>query len=90
MTCRNCSTAEAKAKLSELLDQVVQGGDVIIQRHGKPIARLVATSAKEVADDAQKIQSFMTQLKAFHKSVRRAHGAKGRTVELLRELRRES
>lgn len=31
----------AKAKLSELLDEVEQGETVIITRHGKPVARLV-------------------------------------------------
>jgi prevent-host-death family protein len=31
----------AKAKLSELVDQVERGETVVITRHGKPIARLV-------------------------------------------------
>ena len=33
--------AEAKAKLSEMVDLAVQGGDVIIARAGKPVARIV-------------------------------------------------
>lgn len=33
---------EAKTKLSELLDRVEQGEEVVITRHGKEIARLVA------------------------------------------------
>jgi prevent-host-death family protein len=32
---------EAKTKLSELLDRVERGEEVVITRHGKPIARLV-------------------------------------------------
>nr|WP_042185558.1 type II toxin-antitoxin system Phd/YefM family antitoxin [Kibdelosporangium sp. MJ126-NF4]CTQ92023.1 Prevent host death protein, Phd antitoxin \ len=32
---------EAKTRLSQLLDQAVQGEDVIIARNGTPIARLV-------------------------------------------------
>jgi prevent-host-death family protein len=32
---------EAKTRLSQLLDQAVEGEDVIIARNGKPIARLV-------------------------------------------------
>ena len=34
---------EAKNKLSELLDQVERGEEVLITRHGKPVARLVAS-----------------------------------------------
>lgn len=37
--------AEAKAKLSELVDLAVQGGDVIIARAGKPVARIVPIEA---------------------------------------------
>jgi prevent-host-death family protein len=33
--------AEAKAKLSSLLDQVLAGEEVVIARAGKPLARLV-------------------------------------------------
>ena len=36
---------EAKTKLSELLDRVERGEEVVITRHGKPIARLVAQDA---------------------------------------------
>jgi prevent-host-death family protein len=36
---------EAKTKLSELLDRVERGEEVVITRHGKPIARLVAEDA---------------------------------------------
>jgi prevent-host-death family protein len=35
-------TAEAKAKLSELLDRVEKGEEIVIERYGKPVARLVA------------------------------------------------
>jgi prevent-host-death family protein len=34
-------TLEAKNRLSSLLDEVLKGGDVVITRHGKPVARLV-------------------------------------------------
>ena len=33
---------EAKTKLSALLDRVEAGEEVVITRHGKPVARLVA------------------------------------------------
>jgi prevent-host-death family protein len=32
---------EAKNKLSALLDQVEQGEEIVITRHGRPVARLV-------------------------------------------------
>jgi len=35
---------EAKAKLSALIDEVEQGGDVTIARRGVPVARLVANA----------------------------------------------
>jgi len=36
------SVHEAKTQLSRLLDLIQDGEEVVIQRHGKPIARLVA------------------------------------------------
>lgn len=33
---------EAKTKLSELLDRAAAGEEIVIARHGRPIARLVA------------------------------------------------
>jgi prevent-host-death family protein len=36
----NVSVAEAKAKLSELLDKVEAGEEIVITRHGRPVARL--------------------------------------------------
>lgn len=37
----NVNVAEAKAKLSELLNRAVAGEDIVIARAGKPLARLV-------------------------------------------------
>ncbi|MGQ0530836.1 MAG: type II toxin-antitoxin system Phd/YefM family antitoxin [Panacagrimonas sp.] len=34
-------TLEAKNRLSNLLDQVLQGEEVVITRHGRPVAKLV-------------------------------------------------
>ena len=38
---KQLNIAEAKAKLSELVDLAIQGGEVIIARAGKPVARIV-------------------------------------------------
>lgn len=35
------SVHEAKTHLSRLLDQMERGDEVVIQRHGRPVARLV-------------------------------------------------
>jgi len=49
------SLAEAKAKLSKLLDKVESGEEVIITRHGRAVARVSALSApkKPVASLAE-------------------------------------
>jgi prevent-host-death family protein len=39
------SVHEAKTQLSRLLDLIEQGEDVLIERHGRPVARLVPASA---------------------------------------------
>ncbi len=38
---------EAKTHLSQLLDDVSAGGDVVITKRGRPVAKLVAISAPE-------------------------------------------
>ena len=35
---------EAKNKLSELLDRVEKGEEIVVTRHGRPVARLVPMS----------------------------------------------
>ncbi len=40
MTCQ-LNIAEAKAKLSELIDRALAGEEIVIARAGKPLARLV-------------------------------------------------
>lgn len=39
-------TFEAKTRLSELLNAVEQGEQVVITRHGQPVARLVAIAGE--------------------------------------------
>ncbi len=36
---------EAKAHLSELIDAVIKGEEIIISRHGKPVAKLTGLTA---------------------------------------------
>jgi prevent-host-death family protein len=47
------NVAQAKARLSEILDRVENGGEVLIARRGQPIARLCpAKRAKKPIDFA--------------------------------------
>src|SRR5690348_8408656 len=46
MTCQ-INIAEAKAKLSELLDRALAGEEVVIARAGKPLARLVPVETRQ-------------------------------------------
>lgn len=43
----NINVAEAKAKLSELLDRARAGEEIVIAQAGKPLARLVPVSSRE-------------------------------------------
>ena len=53
---------EAKNRLPALLDEVEQGGEVLITRRGKPVARLIAADsgfdcvkARRAADELRKV-----------------------------------
>ena len=45
---------EAKNKLGALLDRVERGEEIIITRHGKPVARLVPIAGRRVFSPEQK------------------------------------
>jgi prevent-host-death family protein len=59
---------EAKNTLGSLLDRVEQGEEIVITRHGKPVARLIPSSGGINSGQAQaaarRIRSRATQLKA--------------------------
>jgi antitoxin (DNA-binding transcriptional repressor) of toxin-antitoxin stability system len=67
--------AHAKAHLSELLRQVEAGQDVIITRHGRPVARLSRPKLPLRAD--------LAELRAEMPKLSRP------SVELIREIRDE-
>lgn len=41
MTTRVVNTHEAKSRLSELIREAEQGGDVIVARNGRPVAKII-------------------------------------------------
>lgn len=54
---------EAKTHLSSLLDKVAAGEDVLITKHGKPVARLV----RAVEADKSKIDDVIARIKEFRR-----------------------
>ncbi len=50
---------EAKVKLSELLDKVEHGEQVVITRRGKPIARLVPEGGHDVAKAMAAVEALL-------------------------------
>ena len=55
---------EAKTHLSSLLERVAQGEEIIITRHGKPLARLVPVNVA----DRSRIDSAISKLKVMRKN----------------------
>ncbi len=54
---------EAKTRLSALLDRVAAGEEVVITKHGKPVARLVGT--RQI--DKARVREAVDKLKALRK-----------------------
>jgi len=48
------AAAEAKAHFSELLSRAEAGEEIVIHRHGKPIAKLVPVKRKMTLEERQK------------------------------------
>ena len=59
---RTVGIFEAKAQLSQLVQAVEDGEEVTLTRHGKPVARLVASDEKKVvwsaADWAGELRTY--------------------------------
>lgn len=55
---------EAKTRLSELLDKVAAGEEVVITRHGRPAARIAAVSQpKQPVPDLSAFRAKMPRLR---------------------------
>lgn len=67
-------TLEAKNRLSNLLDQVLQGEEVVITRHGKPVAKLVPMQPAnartlEVRETIQRLKELRDSIKPKGKPI---------------------
>ena len=74
---------DAKARLSELLDRVARGEQIVITRHGKPVARLVP----EGGHDRAAAHAAVARLVALGKEIRKQ--GVNLTDEEIRALRDE-
>ena len=71
------SLAQAKAHLSELLNTVESGEEVVITRHGRPVARVLPASTIKQMLPLQRLAELRQQVPA----------RQGSSAALLRELR---
>jgi prevent-host-death family protein len=56
---------DAKTRLSELLDRVERGEQIVITRHGKPVARLVPEGRRDAAEALAAIDRITARRKAM-------------------------
>ena len=76
MSTLTLNLAEAKARLSELTERVTHGDEVVITRHGKPVARI-----QHVRGKARRVD-----VAAFRKATMQ-QAEQTPSAELIRELR---
>jgi antitoxin (DNA-binding transcriptional repressor) of toxin-antitoxin stability system len=69
--------AQAKAHLSELLDKVEAGEEVVITRHGKPVAHIRAAVPPKMPLPLEKLAAFRAGRSPWRKD----------SAALLREMR---
>jgi prevent-host-death family protein len=68
---------EAKTKLSELLDRVERGEEVVITRHGKTVARLVSDHGADAEAERKTREAKAAEIMAEFARVREMLRAKG-------------
>jgi prevent-host-death family protein len=73
------SLAQAKARLSELLDKVAAGEEVIVTRHGKAVARISPAERAKKPIDYDRLAEFRATMPNLGEP----------SVDILRKLRDE-
>ena len=63
---RKVGAFEAKTKFSELLDRVERGEEIIITRHGKPVARIVPHEGRR---DEEEIRKAIEDIRRLRREV---------------------
>ena len=80
---REVGVLEARTKFSALLTSIEQGGgDIVITRNGKPVARMVAEGVRRVAGPAS-----ADRIRAIRKGAERRGGAVMDLARAVREIR---
>lgn len=74
---RTVSVAEAKSHLSELLNQIEAGEEVMITRHGKAVARVVAVQTARQPVPLEHLAALRQQIPSWN----------GSSAEALKQLR---
>ena len=77
MAMNAINLAHAKAHLSELLDRVEAGEELVITRHGKPVAQLSPITAPKQPIDFEALAALRATMPPLRKS----------SAELIREMR---
>ena len=52
------SAFEAKTRFGELLDRVLEGEEIVITRHERPVARLIAEGGRKLSDIARAVEGL--------------------------------
>lgn len=75
---------EAKSTLSRLIEQVEAGAEILLTRHGKPVARLAPLAEEKPAAPAD----WAAELRAFRHGRDRGTAPGSSLAELIRDGRR--
>ncbi len=70
MAMREIQASEAKARLSQLLDEVERGETIVITRHGRAIARITPEADRR----QHEIDEALADITALGRELRRQHG----------------
>lgn len=79
------SIVEAKNQLSKLIQSVEAGEEVVLTRHGQPVARLVSPL---IQDQAQTTRQWVEQLRSYRSGKDRGVQAGTSLAELIAAGRR--
>jgi prevent-host-death family protein len=60
---------EAKTNLSALVEEVEKGGQVVITRHGKPVAKLVRAESALTPEEIEERRKAIEGLKALSRRI---------------------
>ena len=67
---REIQASEAKARLSQLLDEVERGETIVITRHGQAIARIIPEAQRR----QREIKEALDSIKALGEEIAREQG----------------